>query len=95
MVARLKLKGIDGRAPPGVNYLLLTASDIRNASMTATRHARSSHCGKFSAIQPVLPSIDKAVWPAPSGLGYGKNGQLLIEIIRKALYACSYCVLRD
>ena len=28
----------------------------------------------------------KAMWPAPSELGYGENGQKLIEIIRKALY---------
>ena len=61
MVARLKLKGIDGRAPPGVNY---SAPDSDTtvygwyASMTLASHARSSYCGKFSAIQPILPSID-------------------------------------
>jgi hypothetical protein len=27
MVARLKLKGIDGRAPPGVNFLLFSRSN--------------------------------------------------------------------
>ena len=28
MVARLKLKGIDGRAPPGVNTLLLSRKQL-------------------------------------------------------------------
>jgi hypothetical protein len=28
MVARLKLKGIDGRAPPGVNLLQLAAATL-------------------------------------------------------------------
>jgi hypothetical protein len=32
MVARLKLKGIDGRAPPGVNYSKLQLALLRKAA---------------------------------------------------------------
>ena len=32
MVARLKLKGIDGRAPPGVNFLKPTVALLQKAA---------------------------------------------------------------
>jgi hypothetical protein len=82
MVARLKLKGIDGRAPPGVN-IILSSSALESARKGAAsqlcsllvradawRHYRIA--GK--SLEPSLPS-----WGGntPSGqgndLGYGKN----------------------
>jgi hypothetical protein len=33
MVARLKLKGIDGRAPPGVNFVNAAVNSAPNSSL--------------------------------------------------------------
>jgi len=58
MVARLKLKGIDGRAPPGVNTLLQTVRMAlvvaRTYDMVCSTQGRP-HCGKVSS-QRLLPS---------------------------------------
>ena len=58
MVARLKLKGIDGRAPPGVFIALAPKSRGREtrASGSLWRTATLSNCGDFLKLS--VPSLD-------------------------------------
>ena len=82
MVARLKLKGIDGRAPPGVNH---RQQPQRLCSIKPPERVRwcppfvlvpvgamHSNCGE--SLKPKLPSrLSKEVGGQVSSLGYGDN----------------------
>ena len=76
MVARLKLKGIDGRAPPGVNVALAPVAQKWAASRTGDHllpcPATPSNCWK--TLKPCIPRHD---WKQHAGqvnnLGYGDN----------------------
>jgi hypothetical protein len=59
MVARLKLKGIDGRAPPDVNIILHA---VNSASES---HLRRLHSNRFELFVPGSESAS----PSCNGLG--------------------------
>jgi hypothetical protein len=80
MVARLKLKGIDGRAPPGVNIAARRSvsalkSEARKGwrlTSPSLRCATCSNCGKPLKLR--LPSrFSKDVGGQVNRLGYGNN----------------------
>jgi len=87
MVARLKLKGIDGRAPPGVNFqqlaavaLLRTAArkgevvwSFKNASPLELA-ATPSNCGKLLKLGH-QPCQRKLRGGQVNSLGYGNSSE--------------------
>ena len=62
MVARLKLKGIDGRAPPGVNSLIRNAVHVPNYLLVASTAPVRSGRGPITNKPPA-----REAWLVPAG----------------------------
>ena len=74
MVARLKLKGIDGRAPPGVNVNSLAAVALLR---TAARK------GEVVSQKKNLNASPTSMWATPSNCGELLKLQIPSLIMRK------------
>ena len=79
MVARLKLKEIDGRAPPGVNAALCAGKrPVRVGGLpsqtlvTSEEVATCLNCGKLAKHPNTKPSAERGWWPGQFP-GYGNS----------------------
>ena len=70
MVARLKLKGIDGRAPPGVNHALAPKSPLETGRLVGWPRygegpgpATLSNCGEVLRASATKPAWKHGRWP--------------------------------
>ena len=66
MVARLKLKGIDGRAPPGVKYIALApVAGKPAASWVVCKHNSATPSNCWNLLKPLHTKLlpERVQWP--------------------------------
>jgi hypothetical protein len=72
MVARLKLKGIDGRAPPGVieiRVALAPQSAGFNPALVGHRPMTLSNCGEVLRARRTKAGMETSCWPQSTAGG--------------------------
>ena len=79
MVAKLKLKGIDGRAPPGVNALAPKSTpekgcaSLESGCVVQPPRATPSNCLKVLLGHRYRPGNESFLWHHGECRGYGNN----------------------
>ncbi|TDZ28204.1 hypothetical protein CTRI78_v010525 [Colletotrichum trifolii] len=94
MVARLKLKEIDGRAPPGVNSSRSSSAPdsepvkgpvVSPESLVTSAVATSPNCGKPSKGGTPKQRSKETLWRRRNGRRYGDNVPLMRRLAAKPL----------